>query len=274
MISVMTRRLLFPGLVIAIALSSSAVAQRGSAPSGSMAPPASLLTGGTHMSPGAATITSPSFGVRQNGGSFGGQHNRNGVPLRGTVPPRRDHGGRNHNNRHVPFYGGYYPYYGYGYTYAEPVYVEDRSSLSGAGTFETAATVEEEDDRVAPTVFENRRPSDLYYHPRAGESSVLDEATSRYGEHYTERRESAAEQTNGGVVSANGNENNDITTLLIFRDGLQREVTNYAIMGQYIYVFVGDRRKIPLSEIDVDATIKANEARGSEFKIPSSASSS
>ncbi len=41
-------------------------------------------------------------------------------------------------------------------------------------------------------------------------------------------------------------------------------------MGQYVYVFSGDRRKIPLSEIDVDATKKANEDRGNEFKVPSS----
>ena len=72
------------------------------------------------------------------------------------------------------------------------------------------------------------------------------------------------------MVTANGNENNDTTTVLIFKDGMKREVTNYAIMGQYIFVFSGDRRKIPLSEIDVDATTKANEDRGIQFKVPGS----
>ena len=46
------------------------------------------------------------------------------------------------------------------------------------------------------------------------------------------------------------------------------EVSNYAIMGTTVYVFTGDRRKIPLSELDVDATVKANEQRGTDFHVP------
>ena len=59
-------------------------------------------------------------------------------------------------------------------------------------------------------------------------------------------------------------------TVLVFRDGHQQEVTNYAIMGQTIYVFGDHLRKIALADLDVPATIKTNDDRGMEFKIPAS----
>ena len=57
-------------------------------------------------------------------------------------------------------------------------------------------------------------------------------------------------------------------SVLIFRDGHQQEVTNYAIMGDSVYVFDKGRKKIALADLDVSATIKANDDRGLEFKIP------
>jgi hypothetical protein len=57
-------------------------------------------------------------------------------------------------------------------------------------------------------------------------------------------------------------------TVLVFRDGHKQEVTNYAIMGQTVYV-LGDRtQKISLADLDVPATVKANDDRGMEFKVP------
>lgn len=57
-------------------------------------------------------------------------------------------------------------------------------------------------------------------------------------------------------------------TLLIFRDGRKQEVTNYAIMGQTVYVFDKRTQKIALADLDVAATVKANDDRGIEFKVP------
>ncbi len=57
-------------------------------------------------------------------------------------------------------------------------------------------------------------------------------------------------------------------TVLVFRDGHQQEVTNYAIMGQTVYVLDDRTQKIPLANLDVSATVKANDDRGMEFKIP------
>jgi hypothetical protein len=57
-------------------------------------------------------------------------------------------------------------------------------------------------------------------------------------------------------------------TVLIFRDGRQQEVTNYAIMGQTVYVFDKRTQKIALADLDVAATVKANDDRGIDFKVP------
>jgi len=56
-------------------------------------------------------------------------------------------------------------------------------------------------------------------------------------------------------------------TVLVFRDGHRMEIQNYAIVGQTLWVF--DERaatKIPLSDLDLDATQKEN--RGSGFRFP------
>ena len=57
-------------------------------------------------------------------------------------------------------------------------------------------------------------------------------------------------------------------SVLVFRDGHQLEVTNYAIMGQTVYVFDKRTQKIALADLDVPATVKANDDRGMIFSIP------
>src|SRR5271157_743755 len=57
-------------------------------------------------------------------------------------------------------------------------------------------------------------------------------------------------------------------SVLVFRDGHQQEVSNYAIMGQTVYVFDTRAQKIALADLDVPANIKANDDRGLEFNIP------
>jgi len=59
--------------------------------------------------------------------------------------------------------------------------------------------------------------------------------------------------------------------VLIYKDGREREVQNYAIMGNYLYdigTFVA--QKIPLADLNLKATVKANYDRGVEFSLPSS----
>jgi hypothetical protein len=59
------------------------------------------------------------------------------------------------------------------------------------------------------------------------------------------------------------------TTVLVFKDGHRSEIVNYAIVGDALFDFTGDRtHRILLADLDIPATQKANEASGVEFKLP------
>lgn len=64
-------------------------------------------------------------------------------------------------------------------------------------------------------------------------------------------------------------------TVLVFRDGHKEEVNKYVIEGNIIYASVdywstGSWTKaIPLSELNVPATLKLNQKRGARFRLPS-----
>ena len=58
------------------------------------------------------------------------------------------------------------------------------------------------------------------------------------------------------------------STILVYRNGHHEEVNSYAIMGDSLYVFDQGRKKVSLSELDIAATVKANDDRGVEFRLP------
>jgi len=56
---------------------------------------------------------------------------------------------------------------------------------------------------------------------------------------------------------------------LVYRDGHQLEVQNYAVMGDTVWVLGNQTtRKIPLTDLDLDVTEKLNADRGVEFAVP------
>ncbi len=63
--------------------------------------------------------------------------------------------------------------------------------------------------------------------------------------------------------------------ILVFRDGHTEEVGKYVIQGDAIYVTANYwdtgswSKKIPLSDVDVSATLKLNKDRGTKFNLPS-----
>ncbi len=65
--------------------------------------------------------------------------------------------------------------------------------------------------------------------------------------------------------------------LLVYSDGHQEEVSDYAIADGVIYIHSNYwqsgywTKTIPLSELDPDATIQANQQRGVKFMLPSAA---
>ena len=58
-------------------------------------------------------------------------------------------------------------------------------------------------------------------------------------------------------------------TVLVFKDGHQLEVENYAIVGTTLYDLTeGHRRKVALADLDLTATSKQNDDRGIDFHLP------
>lgn len=58
-------------------------------------------------------------------------------------------------------------------------------------------------------------------------------------------------------------------TVLVFRDQHKEEVSNYAIAGQTLWSYSVQRtKKIPLADLDMAATEKANDDRGVTFRVP------
>lgn len=59
------------------------------------------------------------------------------------------------------------------------------------------------------------------------------------------------------------------TATLVFRNGQRLDIANYAVVGQTLWVFDEQRaRRVPLAELNLDATRKANLASGFELKLP------
>lgn len=58
-------------------------------------------------------------------------------------------------------------------------------------------------------------------------------------------------------------------TVLVFKDGHQVEVQNYAVVGSMLYdLTAGHHRKIALAELDLAATAEQNDDRGINFQLP------
>ena len=60
-------------------------------------------------------------------------------------------------------------------------------------------------------------------------------------------------------------------TMLVFKDGRQLEVGNYAIVGATLFDLTpGHPRKIAVADLDLEATRKQNDDRGVIFQLPPS----
>ena len=68
--------------------------------------------------------------------------------------------------------------------------------------------------------------------------------------------------------TSNRTETDSPATILVFRDQHQQEVRNYAIVGQTLWSFGPRTQKIPLADLNLAATTKANDDRGLTFRVP------
>lgn len=158
----------------------------------------------------------------------------------------RDHDRDFHRGRFSGQGAGYYPY----------VYPpDDTTSYSDEQQQPTEQVAEPE--APAPTIFENR-PGYTPPPIRSYQSSI------------SPANQPANVDPTTGSEEGTSAATPQPTTILVFRDGHQLEIGNYAIVGDAIYNLAGDYKthKILLADLDLDKTAKVNQERGYEFRLP------
>lgn len=109
-----------------------------------------------------------------------------------------------------------------------------------------------EEYRGGPTIFDRRGPG-----TRISSNSYAARVPAR-------EQEERPPQTQPETPVANQPE-----TVLVFKDGHQIEVQNYAVIGDTLFDLTpGRQHKIQMSELDLDATAKQNDQRGIDFRLP------
>jgi len=196
-----------------------------------------------------SSVTSPGFGGHAINGtapsvtSLGprGYVSNAPVTFSANVPSaHHDHGG-DHRHRGSRDGGYYLPYYYYGYPvpYAVDNSVNDDNSRDDA------------EYQGGPTIFDRRGQGEHSYVP-----PVKDVPTPHAGQ--------AQDASLSDPAPASD------PTLLVFKDGHQLEVGNYAIVGATLFDLTpGHPRRIALADLDLDATRKQNDDRGVVFQLPS-----
>lgn len=59
------------------------------------------------------------------------------------------------------------------------------------------------------------------------------------------------------------------STILVFKDGRQLKIANYAIVGATLYdLSDGRTKKVQLADLDLPATVRENDDRGIQFQLP------
>jgi hypothetical protein len=163
-----------------------------------------------------------------------------------TVLDHRDsrHHREGFRNRYFYPYGNYYPYYSW---YVDPSYLSDYG--------ESRYQNQNEDD------YANGNSARDYPTPPREDSSVHRDVEALNGKIDRLTADIEARNQPKPVQEA--------TTALVFRDQHVLEVRNYAISGGTLWVLNDQAaKKIPLAQLDIDATIKMNDERGVDFQVP------
>jgi hypothetical protein len=86
---------------------------------------------------------------------------------------------------------------------------------------------------------------------------------------YAESQSAQAPASSAAPAKSQSHDNGPPTTL-VFRDGKRVETQNYAIVGNTLWLMAdnGHMQKVLLSELDREATLKSNEDRGVDFRVP------
>jgi hypothetical protein len=168
---------------------------------------------------------------------MGGHFNGNGN--------RRDGQHPHHNgNRYV---GG-----GYLYPYPYPVAVVPQEDVEP----QPPADAEEQGPTGPPQTIYDRRP--VPYQPPVGE-----------GRYFAPREAPAQAQSEPLAQLPAKPVAEPLPIVVVFKDGHQQEIKNYAIVGDTLYELGGlTSHKIKLADLDLKATSDRNEERGVDFTVP------
>jgi len=174
-----------------------------------------------------------------------------GVTFSTRTPPSNTNSRGNNSlqrNTTIPL-----PYYYYPYVYAVPVpYTADVLDNG-------AADDNDPNYQGGPTVFDRRGDGPSSYIPPGYESPAESNAM-----------QTQTEQTPPAEYDSDSQPSPD-PTVLVFKDGHQLEIGNYAIVNQTIYDLTpGHPRKIAVADLDLPATQKLNDDHGITFDVPSS----
>ena len=163
---------------------------------------------------------------------------------------------------HYPYYRGYYPYYRYPrgfYGYGGYGYPWVSFGWYGGAWSDAYYSYPEQ-------------PSPVYvYTPPDTSGSYVDYEQQQQINRLNDEvdRLSAARAVPQSSVPQPPKPEIRAGTVLVFRDNHSEEIENYAIVGKTLWVFTEQRaRKIPIAELNLAATTKANEARGIDFRLP------
>ncbi len=146
---------------------------------------------------------------------------------------------------------------GVGEVYAVPYYVPTYIVDQSEDNSETEANYPS-----GPTIFDRRASGES---SQTAETAYLERLRSEL------RQEQAAEPTPPPVPSTEESAPvaNEPATVLVFKDGHQLEVQNYAIVGSTLFDLTpGHRSKIALADLDLASTAKQNDDRGIDFQLP------
>jgi hypothetical protein len=219
---------------------------------------------------GTALLAAPALGQRR-GGSAGGFGGHPGFASHGTFAGR----GGMAVNRGFGFSGSLRnPHFGGGFTrpsFHHPHFVTRRRHFGYGGFYGYPYY-------GYPSYYDDGDyyPSDNYaddrtYAPEQQDQEQQQAEINRLEDEVDRLRQERASSANAPTPSDAGAHS---FTELVFRDKHTQEVENYAIAGQTFWIFDGRQaRRVPLSDLDVSATIKANDARGVDFQLPGGRSS-
>ena len=169
------------------------------------------------------------------------------------VNPRPPQGQRHRHQRGQFFPGGGAVYVPYAY----PVVGEPDTGDATAEQQESQRDERDENDyRGGPTIFDRRGPGQPA-------RPYADEYAHRRSRNQAEAEAAPAPLADAAPVA------DQPQTVLVFKDGHQIEVQNYAVIGDTLYDLTpGRHHRILVADLDLTSTAKQNDDRGIDFRLP------